>query len=74
MIWFNSKLFEDIHVNGKLTLMAERKFKLLRNFEMNIHHQQEFIISMSSLFSLGKIKYKINKNNTGVDISIISVS
>ena len=74
MIRFNSKLFEDIHVDGKLTLKAERKFKILRTFEMNIFHQEEFIISMSSLFCLRKTKFKINKNNTRFNINIISDS
>ena len=70
MIQFQTKIFEAITVEGFISLRAERKFRLLRNFDLYILANEETLLSISTSTHFLEMRYKVTGNITGYSIKI----
>jgi len=70
MIRFKSKIFEEITVEGLVSLNAERKFRALRNFDLKIHKEEKLILTVSTITNFLKVKFNIIHNLTDYKIHI----
>lgn len=70
MIQFKSKLFEEIQVEGSITLTATRRFKFMRNFDLRILEAGKLLVAISTSTNFLKTRYTITENATGHQIDI----
>lgn len=74
MLQFKSILFEEIFVEGKLNLRAERKFKLWGNFELYIYKNNHLLLHIASVTKFLDFVLEIHSDKTDFNIAVVNQS
>lgn len=72
MLKFKSKTYEGILVEGIVNLKAERKFKLFRNFELNIYQEESLLLNVTTSSKFLDFRFLVSKNTTEINIEILN--